>query len=219
MTPRVAVWLGCAAPVRSMRWLDGAIAAGARLGAATVVAAGAPTWLDLAAERATRTGLASAGVATDLLLDYLGWAHVVAAIARQLEATTVLVDEASRPERTFEVAAIAELLGAAQLTHVVAIAPDPNQAVLHASRIAGNALQSYRVRGTAVLGVRIASAATEPATPAPGSPPTMRRLDLAAIGVDPIVLGHRTLPPSVLAPGSDRIAEQLAAHVVARGRP
>ena len=113
-----------ARPLRSIRWLDGALATAAKFGGATAIAAGDPTWLDLAADRATRAGLASVGVPTDLKLDYLGWAQVVAAVARQLGATTILVDEASRPERFPEVAAIAELLDAAQLTHVVALAPD-----------------------------------------------------------------------------------------------
>ncbi len=86
---------------------------------------------------------------TELSLDYLGWAQVMAAAATKLAATTILVDEASRPERFPEVAAIAELLDAAQLTHVVAIAPAPAPAdgVIHASRVAGGELQAYRVRG------------------------------------------------------------------------
>ena len=68
---------------------------------------------------------------TDLKLDYLGWAQVVAAAVKELGATSVIVDEASRPERVPEVAAIAELLDTAQLTHVVALAPDGN--LVHAS--------------------------------------------------------------------------------------
>lgn len=217
MTSRVAVWLGCAPPVRSLRWLDGAVAAGATLGAATVVAAGVPTWLDLAADRASRVGLASTGVATELRLDYLGWAQVMAAVARQLEATTILVDEASRPERVFEVAAIAELLEAAQLTHVVAFEP-PTDGIVQASRIAGSELQTCRVRGTAVLGVRIARAAIEAHATPPASV-AMRRCDLAALGLDPVVLGHRALPARAphQPPTVERVADQLAAHVITRG--
>src|SRR5262249_47604866 len=79
----------------------------------TAVAAGEPTWLDLAADRAARHGLACVGVPTDLQLDYLGWAQVMAAVARKLAATTILVDEASRPEQFAQVAAIAELIDAA----------------------------------------------------------------------------------------------------------
>lgn len=212
----VAVWLGSQSPVRSIRWLDGTLAAAAKLGAATAVAAGDPTWLDLAADRANRAGLASAGVPTDLQLDYLGWAQVMAAVARQLDARVILVDEASRPERFPEVAAIAELLDAAQLTHVVAVAPDNQQ--IHASRIAGTQLQTCRIRGSVVLGVRIAGPAIdEYPTPIPSA--SMKRLELAALGLDPVVLGHRALPPRAAArrlANVERVAEHLAVHVVPR---
>jgi hypothetical protein len=211
---KVAVWLGNAAPVRSVRWLDGALAAAAKFGHATAIAAGAATWLDLAADRATRLGLASVGVPTDLSLDYLGWAQVAAAAARELKATTVLVDEASRPERFPEVAAIAELLDIAQLTHVVALAPDG--ALIHASRISGRELQTVRVRGDAVLGVRIAgSPVDEYPTPMPST--SMRRLDLAALGLDAMVLAHRALPPRAPVHAKktvERLAEHLAVHLV-----
>jgi electron transfer flavoprotein alpha/beta subunit len=212
----VAVWLGSSAPARSIRWLDGTLAAAAKFGGATAVAAGDPTWLDLAADRANRAGLASAGVPTDLQLDYLGWAQVMAAVARQLDATTILVDEASRAERFPEVAAIAELLDAAQLTHVVAVAPD--NAVIHASRISGNELQTCRIRGACVLGIRIAGPAIdEYPTPIPSA--SMKRLDLAALGLDPVVLGHRALPPRAGQPARktvERVAEHLAMHVLPR---
>lgn len=215
LVSKVAVWLGNAAPARSIRWLDGAIATAAKFGDAVAVAAGDPTWLDLAADRASRAGLASAGVPTDLQLDYLGWAQVMAAVARQLGAETILVDEASRPERFPEVAAIAELLDAAQLTHVVAIAPDGS--VIHASRIAGSELQTCRVRGHAVIGIRIAGAAIEEyPTPTPSA--SMRRLDLASLGLDPVVLGHRALPPRATQQPRrtvERVAEHLAVHVIA----
>lgn len=210
----VAVWLGNAAPVRSVRWLDGALGAAAKFGSATAIAAGDPTWLDLAADRANRLGLASVGVPTDLSLDYLGWAQVAAAAARELKATTVLVDEASRPERFPEVAAIAELLDFAQLTHVVKLAPDG--ALIHASRISGRELQTVRVLGDAVLGVRIAGPAVdEYPTPMPSK--SMRRLDLTALGLDPKVLVHRALPPRAPAQPKktvERIAEHLAVHLV-----
>jgi hypothetical protein len=212
----VALWLGSAAPARTIRWLDGAIGAAAKFGRATVVAAGDPTWLDLAADRASRAGLASAGVPSELQLDYLGWAQVMAAVARLLGSVTILVDEASRPERAAEVAAIAELLEAAQLTNVVALAPDG--AVIHASRVAGNELQTCRVRGSAVIGVRIAGAPIdEYPTPTPSA--SMRRLDLATLGLDPGVLGHRALPPRAASTARrtvERVAEHLVAHVLAR---
>src|SRR5436190_268829 len=157
-----------APPMRSIRWLDGTLATAAKFGGATAVAAGDPTWLDLAADRANRCSLQSAGVPTELQLDYLGWAQVMAAVARQLGATTIIVDEASRPERFPEVAAIAELLDAAQLTRVVALAPDG--ALTHASRIAGSELQTCRVRGHAVIGLRIAGPAIEEyPTPTPSA--------------------------------------------------
>jgi len=219
----IAVWLGCAPPARTIRWLDGALATAAKLARtdpreapAVAIAAGEPTWLDLAADRATRAGLTSAGVVTDLQLDYLGWAQVVGAAARHLGATTILVDEGSRTERFPEVAALAELLDTAQLTHVVAIARDG--ATLHASRAAGNALQTIRVRGPAVIGVRIAGPAIdEYPTPTPSA--SMKRLDLAAIGLEPAVIAHRALPPR--APQNprhtlERVAEHLAVHVVPR---
>jgi hypothetical protein len=212
----VAVWLGTAAPARTIRWLDGALAAAAKLGAATAVAAGEQAWLDLAADRASRAGLEIAGVPTELQLDYLGWAQVMAAVARHLSATTILVDEASRPERFPEVAAIAELIDAAQLTHVVALAPAG--ADLHASRAAGAQLQTCRVRGTAVIGVRIAGAPLEEyPTPVPAA--SMQRLELPALGLDPVVLGHRALPPragQAQRRTVERIAEYLGVHVVPR---
>ena len=212
----VAVWLGSAPPVRTIRWLDGTLKAAAKFGAATAVAAGESTWLDLAADRANRAGVASAGIPTDLQLDYLGWAQVMAAAARHLNATTVLVDEASRQERVPEVAALAELLDAAQLTHVVAVAPDG--ALIHASRVAGSQLQTVRVRGPAVLGLRIPGAQIdEYPTPIPSA--SMRRLDLASLGLDPVVLGHRSLPPRTSREPRrtvERVADHLAVHVLPR---
>jgi electron transfer flavoprotein alpha/beta subunit len=209
----VVVWLGNAAPVRSVRWLDGALGAAARFDNATALAAGEGNWLDLAADRAMRAGLPSAAVQTELKLDYLGWAQIVAAAVRELGATTVIVDEASRPERSAEVAALAELLDAVQLTHVVAIAPDG--ALVHASRVAGRELQTVRVRGPAVLGVRIPGPPVEEyPTPMPSA--SMRRLDLQGIGLDPLVLGHRALPLRSSAQAKktvDRIAEHLAVHL------
>ncbi len=222
MTHRVAVWLGTAAPARSIRWLDGALRAAAkfdpdRTGRVIALAAGDATWLDLASDRASRAEVASAGILTDLHLDYLGWAQIVAAAARQLDATTVIVDEASRRERWIEVAAIAELLDAVQLTHVVKLASDVG--VIHASRIAGRELQTVRVRGPAVIGVRIAGAPVdEYPTPMPSS--SMQRLELAELGLDPVVLGHRALPPRAsLEPRKtvERIAELLVVHLAPRG--
>jgi len=213
---KVTIWLGCAAPVRTIRWLDGALAAAAKFEGAVAIAAGEPTWLDLAADRATRAGLASVAVPTELSLDYLGWAQIVTAVVRQLGSTLVFVDEGSRPERFPEVAAIAELLDAAQLTHVVALAPDGN--VLHASRNAGTELQTVRVRAPAVIGVRIAGPSIdEYPTPMPSA--SMKRLDLAALGLDANVLGHRALPPRVSQQPRktvERIAEHLALHRVPR---
>ncbi len=213
-TPRVAIWLGNAPPVRSIRWLDGALRAAAKFDNAIAIAAGEPAWLDLASDRATRAGVASAGVPTDLKLDYLGWAQIAATAAKQLGATTVLVDEASRPERFPEVAAIAELRDYAQVTHVVALAPDG--ALIHASRIAGKQLQTVRVRGECVIGVRIAGAHVEE-YPTPMPSPSMRRLDLAGIGLDPMVLAHRALPPRGVHHAKksvERIAEHLSVHLV-----
>lgn len=214
--PRIAVWLGSAPPVRSIRWLDGALKTAARFGGATAVAAGHTTWLDLAADRALRLGLACIGVTTDLQLDYLGWAQIMAGVARQLGATTILVDEASRPERFPEVAALAELCDAAQLTHVVALAPDA--ATIHASRVAGDLLQTVRIHGPAVIGLRISGPPIdEYPTPMPSA--SMRRVDLAALGLDPRVLGHRALPPRVGQEprrSVEHVADHLAVHVPAR---
>lgn len=218
VAPIVAVWLGSAPPVRTVRWLDGVLKAAGKFGGATAVAAGNSAWLDLAADRALRLGLATIGVTTDLQLDYLGWAQVMAGVVRELGATVVLVDEASRPERFAEVAALAELCDAAQLTHVVALAPDDT--TIHASRIAGNQLQTVRVRAPAVLGVRIAGPPIdEYPTPMPSA--SMRRLDLAAIGLDPAVLGHRAQPPRVNQEprrSVERVAELLAVHAAPRPR-
>ena len=212
-----AVWLGPAAPLRSIRWVDGALAAAAKLGNATAVAAGNAAWLDLVADRAKCAGLASVGVPTDLQLDYLGWAQVVAAVTRQLEATTILVDEASRPERLPEVGALAELLGAAQLTNVVAVAREG--AITEASRVAGRELHTIRVRGPVVIGVRMAGPVVDDfATPVPSS--LMKRLDLPALGLDPHVLGHRALPPRTAAQAKkslDAITDHLSVHRTPRG--
>ena len=84
---KVAIWLGSASPVRSVRWLDGALEAAAKFDDATAIAAGDATWLDLAADRATRLGLPSVGVPTDLQLDYLGWAQVAGPRGAGLDVT------------------------------------------------------------------------------------------------------------------------------------
>ena len=213
---KVGVWLGSGAPTRSVRWLDGALAAAAKLGDATAIAAGSANWLDLAADRAQRTGVAAVGVPTDLRLDYLGWAQIVAAAARQLGIDTLLVDEASRPERAPEVAAIAELLDAAQLTHVRALTADGP--VIRARRVVGRELQTIHVRGAAVIGIAIAGEAIdEYPTPLPSK--SLKRLELSAIGIDPIVLGHRALPAKSIPLARktvERIGEFLALHVVPR---
>ncbi|HEV7554053.1 MAG TPA: hypothetical protein VGO00_01295 [Kofleriaceae bacterium] len=214
-TTRVVVWVGSSPPARSIRWLDGALHAAAKFGAATSIAAGDATWLDLASDRATRAGIASSGVLTDLQLDYLGWAQVAAAAARRLDAQIVLVDEASRPERFPEVAAIAELLDAAQLTHVVAIAPDGD--LVHATRTTGKALQTVRVRGTAVIGLRMpGSQVDEYPTPMPST--SMKRLDLAALGLDASVLSHRALPPRA-GPQPRRTVERIVDHLAVHLAP
>jgi hypothetical protein len=211
--PGIAVWLGNAPPVRSIRWLDGALKTAAKFPGAIAVAAGDEAWLDLAADRAARVSLASVGVVTDLELDYLGWAQVMASAAKKLGATTILVDEASRPERVAEVAAIAELTDAAQLTRVVALAPD--SVTMHASRAAGTQLQTIRIHGPAVIGLRVAAAPIdEYPTPMPAA--AMRRLDLAALGLDPTVLAHRAVPPRASQQARrtvDRVADHLAVHV------
>lgn len=183
------------------------------------MAAGAQAWLDLAADRAARAGLATVGVATDLQLDYLGWAQIMAAAATVLAATTILVDEASRPERFAEVAALAELADAAQLTQVIALASEAE--ALHASRIAGQVIQSVRVLGPAVIGLRIAGPRIEDyPTPVPSA--AMRRLDLAALGLDPKVLAHRALPPRASQQARrtvDRVADHLAVHIAPHKDP
>jgi hypothetical protein len=49
----------------------------------------------------------------------------------------------------------------------------------------------------------------------------MKRLDLAALGLDPVVLGHRSLPPRTGQPARksvERVADALAVHVVPRSR-
>lgn len=228
--PAVVVWAGSAAPRRSIRWLDGAIATAGQFGKATVVAAGDPTWLDLAADRANRAGHASAGISCELRLDYLGWAQVVAALVRKLAGTIagplagdqgpmiVIVDEASRPERLAEVAALAELLDMSQLTQVVTLRRADD---LHATRVSDGTLVTYRVQPPIVLGVRIAGPPIDDyPTPVPSA--GMQRYDLAALGLDAGVLGHRALPPRLpLAPreSASGIAEYLAVHRVARSEP
>lgn len=210
----VAVWLGSAVPVRTIRWLDGALATAAKLGPAkpTAIVAGDAGWLELAADRALRAKVACIGIATELSLDYLGWAQIVVAAANKAGATTVLVDEASRPERFAEVAAIADLLDAAQLTNVVGIVRDGD--VLRATRSAGGELQTFNVRGEAVIGVRIAGPKIdEYPTPAPSA--AMKRLDLASLGLDPSVLAHRAVAPRTPREPQrsvERVADLLALH-------
>lgn len=218
----IAVWLGSSTPARSVRWLDGALEETAALAAAqgdghaTAIAAGDETWLYLAADRARRAGLACVGLPTDLRLDYLGWAQIAAAAVKHVKATLVLVDEVSRPERAAEVAAIAEQLDYAQLTHVVKIAL--NDGVVDAVRAADTKLQLCRVRGTAVIGVRIAGEPIdEYPTPVPSS--ALKRVDLAMLGLDANILAHRALPPR--APRDprktvDRVAELLALYTAPR---
>ena len=212
----VAVWVGSAAPIRTVRWLDGALAAAARLDPGAIAfAAGETGWLDLAADRARHAGITSAGLPTELALDYLGWAQVVAAVVRELGATIVLVDEASRPERAAEVGALAEQLGAIQLTRVVELASDDGG--VRATRLGAGLLQTVRVRAPAVLGVRIAGEQLDEfPTPIPNK--SMRRLELGALGLDPSVLAHRALPRrggSAPRKTVERVAEYLAMHVAA----
>ncbi len=213
---KVAVWLGSAPPLRSSRWLDGSLATAATFSDAIAIAAGDPAWLDVANARAARAKLACIGVPTTLQLDYLGWAQIVAAAVRHVGATTVLVDEASRPERWAEVAAIAEILDAAQLTHVVSLAHEGE--IIETRRASGTQLQTVRLRGPAVIGVRIAGAALDDVAGTPGT-----RVELAAIGIDPLVLGHRALPVRAAVASTqtpkqsiERIVDHLAVHLVPR---
>ena len=107
-----------------------------------------------------------------------------------------------------------------QLTHVVKLGADPDDGtIIRASRVTGRKLQIVRVRGGAVFGVRIASAPVdEYPTPMPST--SMQRLDLDALGLDPMVLGHRALPPRTsIEPKKtiERIAEHLVVHLAPRG--
>jgi hypothetical protein len=214
----VALWLGNAAPIRSVRWVDGALATAAKLGSATAIVAGDTAWLDLAADRASRAGVACVSVSTELKLDYLGWAQIVSAVLRELKTRTVLVDEASRPERAAEVAAIADLLDVTQVTRVVALEPDAEH--LRVTRTTGRELQTLRVKGPAVFGLRIAGPSVDEfVTPAPT--PTMHHFDLKSLGLDALVLGHRALPPRsapALKKTVERVTEHIAAHMTQRGR-
>lgn len=217
----IAVWLGSGPPARTIRWLDGALEAAVALGPTTAIAAGDAAWIDLANDRALRAGASCAGVPTTLSLDYLGWAQIAAAAADRLDARAVLVDQASRPERFAEVAAIAELLEAVQLTHVVALsAPregdrEDGGAVIHASRVVGGVLQHCRVRGRAVIGVRIAGPAIDE-YPTPRPAPARSRLELAVLGLDASVLAHRAQPPRAAREPRrtlERVADHLADYV------
>ncbi len=219
-TGPVAVWLGTASPARSVRWLDGALETAAALaaavgkGPATAIAVGSETWLYLAADRARRAGLAAIGLATDLRLDYLGWAQVAAAAARHVRATTVLVDEASRPERAAEVAAIADQLGLSQLTSCVSLrvtsAPG-HDLELVAQRSAGGELQRCTIRGAAVIGLRIAGPQIdEYPTPTPSK--SMKRVDLVTLGLESAVIAHRGSPPRATHEARKTVA-QVAAYL------
>lgn len=214
---KVMAWLGAGAPLRTIRWLDGTLAAAATFGGdAYAIAAGDATWLDLAGDRASRAGVTFVGIETDLSLDYLGWGQVAAAAAAHLKAEVILVDEASRAERFAEVAAIADVIDAAQLTHVVAISHDAD--AIHASRVVGSTLQNLHVRGSAVLGLRIpGDVIDEYPTPTPTA--SRKRYELGEIGLDASVLAHRSLPPRANREprkSVERVAELLAAHVIPR---
>jgi hypothetical protein len=228
LTSRCALWLGTTVPERTIRWLDGALAAAAKFGVppepggdrlreVVAIAAGKQAWLDLATDRATRAKIAIVATRTDLELDYLGWAQVAAALARHVGATTVLVDEASRPERFAEVGAIAELLDAAHLARVVAISFDGE--AIHASRVHGRELHGVRVRGNAVIGVRVAGPVIDD-YPTPLPPTSLRLVELAALGLDPNVLAHRAQPARAQGARKtvDRVLEHLAAYVAADAR-
>jgi hypothetical protein len=213
---KIVAWLGSAAPVRSVRWLDGALCAVAKFDDAVALAAGDVGWLDLAADRAARVGLPSVGITTELQLDYLGWAQIVAAAARELTASTIVVDEASQPGRFAEVAAIAELTGAVQLSGVTALAFD--HAVIHATCAIGRENQTIRLRDPAVIGVRIPGDPVDDyPTPVPSA--TLRRLDVDALGIDPLVLARRAIPPCTSRQPRqtiDRVADYLAVHLATR---
>ena len=214
----VAVWLGNAPPIRSIRWVDGALAAAAKFESATAIVAGELAWVELAADRATRAGITCVAVKTELKLDYLGWAQIVSAVIRELQTRSVIVDEASRPERYAEVAALAELLDISQITRVVALKPEGDGALV--TRATGRELQTLRVTGPAAYGVRIAGAPVdEYATPTPT--PTMHHFDLKSLGLDALVLGHRALPPRstpALKKTVERVTEHIATHMPQRGR-
>jgi hypothetical protein len=215
MSAPLVVWLGSAAPERGLRWLDGALAAAAAIGSASALAAGDERWLDLATERAARAGMPSIGVSTKLDLDYLGWAQIAAAAVRKIGATRVLVDEASRPDRFADVAAIAEQLDAVQLTAVVSVTADGD--ALHAERVIGARRQVIRITGPCVLGVRMAA-------PVAGDDDvqasTGQRFDLKAIGLDANVLAHRAPGPRAGVPPLktvEQIADVLALYRAPRG--
>ena len=114
-----------------------------------------------------------------------------------------------------DVLGIADALGAAQLTSVIALAPDG--AVIHASRAGVGGLHTVRIRGAAVLGVRIAGPAIdEYPTPMPSA--TMRRLTFSALGLDPAMLAHRTLAPRA-AREPHRTVESVVAHLAVHVLP
>ncbi|MFT3700299.1 MAG: hypothetical protein QM831_44555 [Kofleriaceae bacterium] len=223
-TADVVIWLGSAAPARTIRWLDGAIHAGAKLDRTKktpperiiALAAGPGPWLDLVADRARHAGIGSAGVQTDLVLDYMGWSQIAVGLARFFEAPTVIVDEASRPERWVELGPIADMLDAVTVSNVVKVSSDSD--VIQATRVHRDQLQTMRVRGNAVIGVRIPSPPVdEYPTPLPST--TMKKLELDEIGLDYMVLSHRSLPRRApLEPRKtvDRVAEHLLVHVRSR---
>jgi len=214
----VAIWLGNAPPIRSVRWIDGALAAAAKFESATAIVAGDNAWTELAADRATRAGITCVAVKTELKLDYLGWAQIVSAVLRELGTKSVMVGEARRPERYAEVPALADLMDISQATRVVALEPDGD--VTHVTRAAGSELQKLKVKGPAAFGVRIAGPVVdEYATPTPIA--TMMHFDLKSLGLDALVLGHRTLPPRstpALKKTVERVTDHIATHMPLRGR-
>jgi electron transfer flavoprotein beta subunit len=181
--------------------VTGQALAAARGTAAIAIAVGPARREDRVLAMALRAGCDRAvRVSDDGLdeLDYLGLATVLAAILRKVEARCVICGDRAEEEGTGAIGpAVAELLDAAHLTGIVAVAvekPGRGKPALLVERQADGAILDYRVELPAVLCVRPSALRgrlgdDEPARPARGT--GIEQFGLAQLGLDPRALGHR----------------------------
>jgi electron transfer flavoprotein alpha/beta subunit len=224
--------------------LVAALALGQARGEPTIaIAVGPARREDRVLAMALRAGISRAiRVSDDGLdeLDYLGLANVLAAAAKWSGATIVLCGDRSEEEGTGAIGpAVAELMGAAHLTGLasVRIEGGPRDVVL-AERVAAGARERFRVEPPAVLCMRPPALRARGAEPAADDSQrgaaraaAIEELDLARLGLDVRVLGHRRGTAGRLRPvrgprralvatsAADLVRRLRADHLVPAARP